>query len=269
MSGEGFSAFIKPGGPPVPPPQPPPPPLKCSKASGLVTKSCIFDPKNLLRSTDLGLDLPAASSHEAVCCAACEKESACTAWSLVAGFGRNACNVYCGGGTEGEMRLGGCTSAGKLPPPPPSYPPPAQPPKAGPICKDCPNILLMFTDDQDLVLGGWESEGVSPMKNTQAKIGARGATATEWRIATPICAPSRSEMQTGRYYPNVMNEQPTPYWSVTSGAIGHIDLTKVWPNNFAKTLREKKGYTTALFGKCMNNNCGPNPAASGMNLHQM
>jgi hypothetical protein len=28
---------------------------------------------------------------------------------------------------------------------------------------------------------------------------------------------------------------------VTSGAIGHIDLTKVWPQNFAKTLREEKG----------------------------
>jgi arylsulfatase A-like enzyme len=56
---------------------------------------------------------------------------------------------------------------------------------------------------------------------------------------------------------------------VAFAAIGHIDLTKVWPNNFAKTLRERKGYTTALFGKCMNNNCGPNPAASGMNLHQM
>lgn len=108
-----------------------------------------------------------------------------------------------------------------------------------------------------------------PMKKTQARIGTRGATASEWRIATPICAPSRSEMQSGRYYPNVMNAEPTPFWTVTSGAIGHIDLTKVWPQNFAKTLRETRGYTTALFGKCMNNLCGPNPAASGMNLHQV
>ena len=33
---------------------------------------------------------------------------------------------------------------------------------------------------------------------------------------------------------------------VTSGAIGHIDLTKVWPQNFAKTLREEKGAENAF-----------------------
>jgi hypothetical protein len=192
-SQEGFNTFVKPGGPPVPTPRPQPP-LKCSKAAGLV-KACIFNPKNVLRSTDLTSADPEGAFPEAVCCAACENESACTAWSVVAGFGRFACNLYSGDGTEGEMRVGGCTSAGKLPPPPPSYPTPPQPPQAGPVCKDCPNILLMFTDDQDLVLGGWDSEGASPMKNTQARIGARGASATEWRIATPICAPSRSEMQ--------------------------------------------------------------------------
>ena len=51
-------------------------------------------------------------------------------------------------------------------------------------------------------------------------------------------------MQSGRYYMNVMNQEPTPYWTVTSGAIGHIDLTKVWPNEFAQTLRREKGYAT-------------------------
>ena len=38
-----------------------------------------------------------------------------------------------------------------------------------------------------------------------------------------------SEMQSGRYYHNIKNDAPTPYWSVTSGAIGHVDLTKAWP----------------------------------------
>ena len=59
------------------------------------------------------------------------------------------------------------------------------------------------------------------------------------------------------------------FWTVTSGAIGHIALDKVWPNAFPKLLRESKGYATALFGKCMNNNCGSNAAASGMNMHEM
>jgi hypothetical protein len=60
------------------------------------------------------------------------------------------------------------------------------------------------------VLGGWET----PMKKTQSRLAGRGATGSEWRIATPICAPSRSEMQSGRYYPNVMNDEPTPAWTV-------------------------------------------------------
>ena len=48
----------------------------------------------------------------------------------------------------------------------------------------------MMTDDQDSELGGWE-----PMRQVQARIAGRGATATHWRIHTPICAPSRSELQ--------------------------------------------------------------------------
>ena len=264
-----FNAFTKPGAPPVPPsppPPPPPPPLVCSKAKGLASGKCIFDPAHLLRSTALLATANPEASGEAECCGSCEKAGvACTAWSVVSGFGRSVCNLYNGTGAAGEVRTGSCVSAGQLPPPPPTYPSPPNPPKAGKPCNDCPNILLMFTDDQDYVLGGWET----PMKQTQARIAARGATATQWRIHTPICAPSRSEMQSGRYYMNVMNAEPTPFWTVTSGAIGHVDLTKVWPQAFPKTLREEKGYATALFGKCMNNNCGYNPAASGMNLHQM
>ena len=34
-------------------------------------------------------------------------------------------------------------------------------------------------------------------------------------------------------------------------------------------LRQEKGYVTAMFGKCMNNDCGANAQARGLNLHQM
>ena len=87
-----------------------------------------------------------------------------------------------------------------------------------------------------------------------------------------------------------------------NGAIGHVDLDKVWPYTFPQQLREKKGYATgaqqsilhpllsrrlgefyletcaasalrvccccavfvrsALFGKCMNDGCGQNPSAA-------
>lgn len=149
------------------------------------------------------------------------------------------------------------------PTPPPTPPPPA--PTPGAACKDCPNILLMFTDDQDEILGGWK-----PMAQTREAIGQHGATATQWRIHTPICAASRSELQSGRYFHNIKSEYPTPGAVVSSGAVHHIDLGhKVWPYVFPTKLREEKGYRTGLFGKCMNLNCGRNKYANGSNLHTM
>ena len=199
-----YTAYIKPGAPPPPPPLP--------ATCGQPVSQCIFNPEGLLTSVDFA----AEGDPVGACCRQCQAQAGCTAWAVDTGFGRSVCNLY--SGTAGELRPADttmCVSAalptGTLPPPPPAYPPPPQPPKAGAPCKDCPNILLMFTDDQDLVLGGWdEVAGYTPMRQTLQKIAARGATATEWRIATPICAPSRSEMQSGRYYMNVMNAEPTP-----------------------------------------------------------
>ena len=87
--------------------------------------------------------------------------------------------------------------------------------------------MFMITDDQDELLGGGVqggNAGGDPMRQTRARIGAAGATGTEWRIHTPICAPSRSELQTGKYYHNVKNDLTTPSLSVTGGAVGHVDL---------------------------------------------
>ena len=85
-----------------------------------------------------------------------------------------------------------------------------------------------------------------------------------------ICAASRSELQSGRYFHNIKSAYPTPGAVVSSGAIHHVDLgNKVWPYVFPTKLREEKGYTTGLFGKCMNLNCGLNTYANGSNLHTM
>eukprot|EP01064_Diplonema_japonicum_P029219 TRINITY_DN4663_c0_g3_i2.p1 TRINITY_DN4663_c0_g3~~TRINITY_DN4663_c0_g3_i2.p1 ORF type:complete len:589 (+),score=70.13 TRINITY_DN4663_c0_g3_i2:70-1767(+) len=128
------------------------------------------------------------------------------------------------------------------------------PPPPGPICKDCPNIVLMITDDQDEVIGGWDN-----MKQTKEKVQHKGVIATEWRIHTPICGPSRGQLQSGRYLPNIASREKTPSPKVSGGAVNQIDLGgKVWPYFFAKTLREQKGYVTGLFGKCMNGGCGVN-----------
>eukprot|EP00756_Hemistasia_phaeocysticola_P060152 Hpha_TRINITY_DN3779_c0_g1::TRINITY_DN3779_c0_g1_i1::g.23856::m.23856/K01137/GNS; N-acetylglucosamine-6-sulfatase len=144
------------------------------------------------------------------------------------------------------------------------------PPPPGPPCTDCPNIVLMFTDDQDYLIGGWD-----PMHKTKARVERMGTRASEWRIHTPICAPSRAELQTGRYYHNLKSTLETPPAQLSDGAVEHLDLGgKVWPHIFPTMLREQAGYVTAQFGKCMNGNCGVNAEGgfstnASANLHLM
>ena len=95
------------------------------------------------------------------------------------------------------------------------------------------------------------------MVKTRRLIGDQGATFSQWTIHTPICAPSRSELLSGRYFHNIKNAAKTPPAKLCgSGAVGHIDLeNKVYPYTYANVLRTRLGYTTALFGKCMNGGC--------------
>ena len=85
---------------------------------------------------------------------------------------------------------------------------------------------------------------------------------TNWIIHTPICAPSRSELLSGKYFHNIKNAAKSPPQLLCgSGAVGHIDLqNKVYPYVFAQRLRVDKGYTTGLFGKCMNTACHDPPS---------
>lgn len=111
----------------------------------------------------------------------------------------------------------------------------------------------MFTDDQDLVIGGWEPErGI--MRKTQAMVADLGVTATNWMIHTPICAPSRAELLSGRYFHNIHSDAYTPPAKLCgSGAVGQVGLEeKVYPFTFVEQLRVQKGYTTGQFGKLEN-----------------
>lgn len=125
-----------------------------------------------------------------------------------------------------------------------SGPPPPGPPKKG-----APNIVLLITDDQDAIIGGWDSTPRT-MQQTKALLESKGMWAEQWRIATPICAPSRSELFSSRYLPEIPSDEMTPSPKVSSGGIDQLDLRKVWPHAFPIHLREQAGYRTGLFGKC-------------------
>ena len=207
-----------------------------------IWNGCISDKK-----AKIGKTLDASSSAE--CCGHCSTNAKCNAWTF---FGESNCNIF----ADSTAHASGATNcvSGSVNPPTPTPPVPAP----GPPCTDCPNILLLFTDDQDLLIGGYDPNGKSKtMAQTQRVIAEGGLTMTHWAIHTPICAPSRAELMSGRYYHNVKNTAKSPPGKLCgSGAVGHVDLkNKVYPYTFANTLRVQKGYRTGLFGKCMNGGC--------------
>ena len=81
------------------------------------------------------------------------------------------------------------------------------------------------------------------MQKVKAAAATRGASATQWRIHTPICAPSRAELFSGRYFHNIASAETTPSPGASNGGVGHVNQDLVWPIAFPRLLREK-GYIT-------------------------
>lgn len=106
-----------------------------------------------------------------------------------------------------------------------------------------PNILLLLTDDQDVLLGSFDH-----MPHVKALLQESGMTFKNAFVHTPICCPSRSSIMTGRYLHNcgVTNN------SIAGNCYGSAWIADMEENHTFAVHAQAAGYTTAYTGKYLN-----------------
>ncbi len=119
-----------------------------------------------------------------------------------------------------------------------------------------PNIIVVLTDDQDLRFGSMEA-----MPYTREHLQTEKGTVnlTNFFVNTPICCPSRSTLLSGRMN---HNNKATTYEAsgggvTKDGMCMRMNTSQTlnpdfWKNSFVHTLHKEYGYTTAMFGKVLN-----------------
>ena len=214
--------------------------LSCLPASSFLNGTCLPNP-----SARIG-QISSSCASASACCAECAAAgAACQSWSWWDG---NKCALF---STVGVPKImAGCVS-GAVQKPPPIPTPPAPTPRpypdrtpVGAPCTDCPNIIWALTDDQDITLGGWD-----PMRQTRQLIQSRGISISEYRVHTPICSPSRSELISGRYFHNIKSSVAVPPPAVLPAATAHINGSLYAGQSLGVHLRQRAGYRVAIFGK--------------------
>ena len=105
-----------------------------------------------------------------------------------------------------------------------------------------PNIILLLTDDQDLLLGGTDR-----MPNLKRHLVNRGTNFTNAFVHTPICCPSRSSILSGRYLHNGVAINNTK----SGNCNGELWRSGAEKSTFA-VYAKAAGYTTFYAGKYLN-----------------
>jgi len=114
--------------------------------------------------------------------------------------------------------------------------------EAAPATTRPPNILLVLTDDQDLLLGS-----LDVMPQVRSLLAERGATFTHAFVPLSLCCPSRASILTGQFPHNhgVTANNPPEGGFEAFHRLGRESST------IATALHER-GYRTALMGKYLN-----------------
>ena len=107
-------------------------------------------------------------------------------------------------------------------------------------CSTRPNIILLLTDDQDVLLGG-----MNDMAAAKKFLIDEGMSFTAGYSVDPICCPSRTALISGRYPHNLEEEVPSVGWC------GDLAADGLDNNTWIHALHEA-GYATALHGKYHN-----------------
>ena len=105
-----------------------------------------------------------------------------------------------------------------------------------------PNVLFLLTDDQDIMLGSMDADG--PMQKARKLIIDQGAYFNNGFAATPMCGPSRAEIQTGRYMHNI---------GVFDNRCGGVEFVAGPEKLNVAHYAKQQGYSTFYAGKYLNN----------------
>eukprot|EP00980_Cylindrotheca_fusiformis_P018533 scaffold6130_cov131-Cylindrotheca_fusiformis.AAC.7 len=105
------------------------------------------------------------------------------------------------------------------------------------------NILLLLTDDQDVVLGSFDH-----MPNVKKLLQEEGMTFENAFVHTPICCPSRSQILTGRYSHHGVARNN----SLSGNCYGPDWITSVENDHTYAVHAKRAGYSTAYAGKYLN-----------------
>ena len=131
--------------------------------------------------------------------------------------------------------------------------------------------IRSLVDDQDTVLGG---DGARAMPSGLPALSARGAVATNWFVHTPVCACSRAEILTGKFFHNLADQparadpwdrmgntngpcfppRPASHGgcrgaSSAPGRNMHVNLSLVSPGPTFASHLGRVGYDVGIFGK--------------------